>query len=190
MKIAALKISPALFGIAVIAFFMPFVNVTCAGPSLSDLSASRDYKVVGLTGFQLVTGTSLGLPHIPQEVGEKLGNGRIGAEPLAVATFALAFIGGLLSLSFKRSLAIAPAVAAGAGTVCLLLLKSKIDGDMLRYGRGMLEARYEAGFWLILAGLVLALVASAFAFAGHDEDGRPKPARRFRDPESSAEEEW
>ncbi len=40
------KFSPALFGVIILCFFLPFANLSCSGQT-----------VMTLTGFQLITGT-------------------------------------------------------------------------------------------------------------------------------------
>lgn len=128
------KISAALFGVALISFFLPFVDVSCQGQ-----------KMATFTGIQLVTGTTIEQPSM---FGERHQNQKVDPEPLAILAFASAIVGLGLSFLRGRKLAIVPAIAGVAGLVLLLLLKSKIDNEAMREGGGVLRAEYEVGFWL------------------------------------------
>jgi FHA domain len=129
------KFAPATFGLALLCFFLPFISVSC-----------QTQRIVTFTGIQLVTGATVELPQIfgpPKS--EKLPR-----EPLAVLAFACGVVGLGLSFLKGRKIAIAPAVVGCAGAVTLLLLKSKLDADVLKGGNGVLHVDYEVGFWLIL----------------------------------------
>ncbi len=73
MKLKAKTISPAVFGIIIICFFFPFMDISCIGQ-----------KVISFSGMQMVTGTTIEKPTM---FGEKTENEKINPEPLAVATF-------------------------------------------------------------------------------------------------------
>ncbi|MBD3180857.1 hypothetical protein GF312_01095 [Candidatus Poribacteria bacterium] len=76
------KVSPSVFGIIVICFFMPFVNISCAGEN-----------IITLTGFQLITGTSI-------DQSDPFGRGqseKVPPEPLGIAVFVCGILGLLLS---------------------------------------------------------------------------------------------
>ena len=47
------KFSPALFGLVILCFFLPFVNLSCSGQT-----------VMTLTGFQLITGSEYSEPNM------------------------------------------------------------------------------------------------------------------------------
>jgi hypothetical protein len=144
------KLSPAIFGIALICFFLPFVNVSCQGQ-----------KVASYTGIQLVTGTTI---EEPSMFGQKQVR-EVSGEPLAI----LAFLSGIagLGLSFLKSKksAIGPAVVGIVGLISLLLLKSEMDDDILREGGGMLQIEYTAGFWLTFVLYLSAIGLNAFLFS-------------------------
>jgi hypothetical protein len=149
MNRIARKASPAALILTLICFFLPFVTFSCDGTRMT------------FSGIQLVTGVTI---QQPQMLGPPA-NQKIDPEPLAILAF-LAAIGGL-GLSFlkgKRS-PVASAVLSAIGVIFLLALKSKIDGDTLRQGRGMVEVHYEAGFYLSLVLLLAAIGANAFALA-------------------------
>lgn len=152
------KLSPAIFGIVIICFFLPFVNVTCQGQ-----------KVASFSGFQLVGGTTI--EQSGGWGGKQVRN--VSGEPLALFAL-LASISGL-ALSFYKhdKSAIAPAVVGGIGLILLLVLKSKLDNDILKQGGGMLQLEYSAGFWIAFILYLAAIVLNGFIFSqGKREIGK------------------
>lgn len=130
------KVSSALFGLILLCFFLPFINVTC-----------NRMKVTSVTGFQMVTGAT-----VKQQKGK--------AEPLAILVFVSAIAGLGLSFFKGRNATIAVVTAAAVGLILMLLLKFKIDSYALRAvkeGRGMVGVEYNIAFW----GSVLLFLAAA-----------------------------
>lgn len=129
------KLSPAIFGIALICFFLPWVNVSCQGQ-----------RVMSFSGIQLVTGTTI---EEPRMFGGKQKR-KIKGEPLAVLTF-LSVIAGLALSFLKNRKGTIGAIASGcAGAILLLLLKSKLNSDIQKETAGMLQLNYDVGFYLTL----------------------------------------
>jgi len=155
MENGAKKFSPAIFGLTLICFFLPFTDISCSGQ-----------KVATFTGIQLVTGTTIEQPSM---FGEKGQVQKVDAEPLAILAFFSAVVG--LGLSFLRSRksAIAPAITGGVGLITLLLLKSKIDNDVLKEGGGMLQVEYGVGFWLTLILFLSAIGMNAFLLSQREK---------------------
>jgi len=127
------KISPAIFGVALICFFLPFVNVSCGG-----------HKVASFTGIQLVTGTTIKQPGTFEQKQTQ----RLKGEPLAIFAFLSVIVGLGLSLLKTKKSPIVTAIIGGIGAVMLLLLKSKMDNDVLKQTGGMVQLEYTIGFWL------------------------------------------
>src|SRR3990172_8569279 len=102
------KFSPAVFGLALLCFLLPFVSVSCQGQ-----------KIATFTGAQLVTGTTL---EQPGRFGGQGEGRKIDREPIAIIALASGVLG--LGFSFLRSKksAIVPAVFGGIGLVTLLVL--------------------------------------------------------------------
>ena len=137
------KVSPALFGIILLCFFLPFIDITC-----------NRLEVTSVTGFQMVTGGAV----------EKQ---KVKAEPLAILVFVSAIAG--LGLSFlKRPTATIAATTAGAvGLILMLLLKFKLDGYALRAvkeGRGMIGVEYNIAFWVSALLFLASAGLGGFAF--------------------------
>lgn len=129
------KLSPAIFGIALICFFLPWVNVSCQGQ-----------KVMSFSGIQLVTGTTIEEPTMFGAEQKR----KVKGETFAILTF-LSAIGGLaLSFIKDKKGTIGTVVTGSIGIVFLLLLKSKLDNDILRETGGMVQLDYMAGFYLTL----------------------------------------
>lgn len=144
------KLSPAAFVLALICFFLPFVTFSCQGQ-----------KVLTLSGIQLVTGTTL---ERPQMFGTAP-NQKIDPEPLAVlALLALVAGGALCFLKGKKGAGMSAAFS-GLSLIFLFALKSKLDGDAMRQGGGAIQVNYEAGFYLVIAFLLVAIGAGIYSFA-------------------------
>lgn len=129
------KCSPAVFGIALICFFLPWLDVSCSGQ-----------KVITFSGIQLATGKTIDGPTMFGQKQQK----RIGGEPLAIIPLlaTLAAIG--LGFAKHRQGAIGPAVAGAIGALFLLLLKAKIDDTVFRESGGVLKVEYTGAFYLTL----------------------------------------
>ena len=158
------RLSPAIFGIALICFFLPWVNVSCQGQ-----------KVITLSGIQLVTGTTIeepkmfrelkgfSHPYIKEPGRSSEEYNKIKGEVLAILTF-LATIGGL-SLSFlkRKKGTLGPAIAGGIGTILLLLLSAKLNNDIFQQGQGLLQLDYRIGFYLTLILFLLAIGVNVYS---------------------------
>lgn len=146
-----MKFSPAIFIIILICFFLPFINITCQGE-----------KVATLTGIQLVTGTTIEQPSM---FGAKGKTKKVEGELMALLAFISAIVGLILSFLKNRKISLAIAIVGGVGLLFLLLLKNKLDNDMLREGQGMLQLEYSIGFWLTFIFFILAAVWNVFIFS-------------------------
>ena len=154
------KFSPAAFGFAAFCFLLPFVTFSCPGAQAS------------YSGVQVMLGTTIEEPTLFGEPKKK----RLDGEPLAQLAF-LCALGGLV-LAFLRAMkegATGTLVASGAGTALLLALKSKIEGDVLSEGEGMIQVSFELGFWLALLAFLAAAAASVYLLIGKDAEVRETP---------------
>ena len=150
------RFSPAIFGVVLICFFLPFISVSCGAQ-----------KVVTLSGVQLVTGTTIEQPDL---FGEGQQAETMDGEPLAILAFLSAVAGLGLSFLKGRKVAIAPAVSGAAGSVLLLLLKSRIDNEVLSQGGGMIQVEYEIGFWLTILVFLSAAGLNGFLLLQSKEE--------------------
>lgn len=135
----ARKISPAIFGIALIMFFLPWINVSCGGERAATFS-----------GIQLVTGTTIKNPIENR-------TDKVKGEPLAIFALLVVIVGFGVSFLKDKSGAIGPAIAGGVGAIILLMLKYKLDNEILKEGGGMLHLDYGVGFYSTLVLFLFAI---------------------------------
>jgi lipopolysaccharide export LptBFGC system permease protein LptF len=133
------KFSPAVFGIILICFMLPWVNLSCQGQNAATFS-----------GLQLVTGTA-----VQQQ------NQKVKSEPLAVAVLVLTILGLALSFLKDKKSSIIPGIIGVAAFILLLLLKSKIDTDASNHN---IQVQYAIGFWLVLALLIGAIALNGYLY--------------------------
>jgi len=150
------KISPALYGVILICFFLPFVNLSCSGQT-----------IMSLTGFQLMTGTEVKQPGMfgqdmfGQNNSAEKKSEEIEAQPMALFAFLAALAALLISLIKKKPTAMINSVVSALGFFFLILLKFNIDGDaeLNSGGQGVITLDYQFGYWfsvlLFIAGAVL-----------------------------------
>jgi hypothetical protein len=166
MKDEVKKFSPAVFGLAIICFFLPFTHISCSGE-----------RFATLTGIQLVTGTTIGDPET--DYGKSSGgpfivpahsdvrpqereDDKIDPEPLAIFTLFSAIAGLCLSFVRDKQWTMGTAIAGGVGLTLLLLLKAKIDNEVLKEGEGIVQVEYAFGFWLLLVLFLCAIGLNAY----------------------------
>lgn len=129
--------SATKFALCALLFLMPFVNVSCSG-----------MVSVKLTGTELSFGKTL---QIREPFTGKVRKHQIKPEPLALMAFAAAICGVSVCLAMRnRRVSIVNAALGGFGILFLLLLKSKLDSDVLREGEGMLSISYDFGYWAVV----------------------------------------
>jgi hypothetical protein len=149
------RVRRTVFTLAIICFLFPFVTIACPGGRVS------------FTGLQLATGHTMQVPQMfgpPQQR-------RIPAEPLAAAALVCAALGVLVSFARGRSAQVGSAWIGGAGIFLLLLLKTKLDGQIQREAMGLFDVKYEAGYWA--AALMFAAgIAQSFLTKEPDSEGR------------------
>jgi hypothetical protein len=151
MQKNARLITPAILGVALICFLMPFVTAYCGGQVVATFS-----------GVELATGKSVAQPDMFGQTQSRQFKGELYAV-LALICGCAALI--LAFLPIKKAL-LAVSGCSAAGMVLLLLLKAKLDNDALAQG-GMLKLEYKPGFWLALLLYLSSTIASGyFSFKG------------------------
>jgi lysylphosphatidylglycerol synthetase-like protein (DUF2156 family) len=133
------KFSPVVFGIVLICFMLPWINLSCEG-----------HNPAAFSGIQLVTGTT-----VEQQ------NQKVKSEPLAVAVLVLTILGFALSLLKDKKSSIIPGIIGAAAFTLLLMLKSKIDTDASNQS---IQVQYAIGFWLVLVLLIGAIVLNGYLY--------------------------
>lgn len=158
---ATRRLSPALLGIVVLCFLLPFLSVQCAGQT-----------IISFSGFDLVLGSEVevdpefeeGLSDVTggfgeteesatQEAADEVGPNIfvIGALLAALASVALA----LLFRSRSRHLALA--ITAGLVPLSLIGFWFDVNADTNEF-EGVVEFKYGLGYWgSLLIGLAVSL---------------------------------
>ncbi|MBD3180742.1 hypothetical protein GF312_00520 [Candidatus Poribacteria bacterium] len=152
------KLSPSIFGLIIICFFMPFVNISCAGGG-----------AVTLTGLQLVTGTDIGESdsHSHGHSRDSFGRSQsesVSPQPLVIAVLICGILGLVLSFPRNLEISIIPALIGVIGVILLLFFKYQVDNAILEEGEGMLHAQYGIGFWLTFIFIIIAIILNVFLF--------------------------
>ncbi len=147
---------------ALLLFFLPFVDVSCQGR-----------HVVSFTGIQLVTGTTVQQPRLDGPPKAK----RIPGEPAALMSLAFGAVAAALSFARVRRVLVASSLASGAGALSLLVLKVRVDDDILSEGQGVLQVQYSWAYWLALL-----LFASGCVLAGRLVTRRVQASPAMPDP--------
>ena len=140
MRDKAGLILPIKFGLIIVLFLMPFVEISCGG-----------IVKVQFSGMDLATGKTI-------EIGEE--EETIDPEPLATIALGCALLGLLASFVKSKLARIFNAALGGGGAISLLQLKNKIDkgvGQCIKEGF-MCAADYKFAFW---ATLILFIAAAA-----------------------------
>lgn len=156
MKEVEKFLSPALFLLVALCFFLPFVSFTCQGQ-----------KLATITGMELVTGTKIEKFEMEkvdeQQKSPDLDNERnVDSEPLAVAAFIFALIGIVVSIIPRYSKVIS-LIAGALGVLSLLFLRSGIGADLPGDSDfKILEVTYEWGYYLALILFIVAFLINLY----------------------------
>lgn len=145
------------FGLILALFLLPFVNISCS--ELIDID---------VTGWQLVTGTTLEWQAL---MGEEVVRETLEPQALAGAAFFVALVGLGAAFVATRGARITGALCGAAGGICLLLLKTNIDKEVLKSGGGLLSVQYGIGLWLVLllfaAAIAVGIYGASLTPASH-----------------------
>jgi membrane protease YdiL (CAAX protease family) len=133
------KFSPVVFGIVLICFMLPWINLSCEG-----------HNAASFSGIQLVTGTTV-----------ERQNQKVDSEPLAVAFLVLIVLGFALSFLKDKKSSIIPGIISAAAFALLLMLKSKIETESSNQS---IQVQYAIGFWLVLVLVLGAIVLNGYLF--------------------------
>jgi hypothetical protein len=148
------KGSPAFYGVVILLFFMPFVNLSCSGQT-----------IMSLTGFQLITGAEYsGQNMFGQDMSGSMGNTNttekreIDSQPLALFALFAAIVGLIVGFIRKKFIALLNMIISGLGAVFLILLKFNLDSDVDLSGQGVIRLEYQAGYWLAILVFICAAI--------------------------------
>jgi hypothetical protein len=140
----SLSVTSLSFAAVVACFFLTFLNVSCNGT-----------RAASFSGVQLAVGTELkNKDMFGQEQTKKFER-----EPFAFFALIAAAGGLLLSLGGRITRTLTT-VTGGAGAILLLLLKNKIDQDVLRQGNGLLTVEFAGAFYVAILLFAAAAILS------------------------------
>ncbi|MGI0490611.1 hypothetical protein ACN4EG_02265 [Alkalinema pantanalense CENA528] len=195
------KVSPALFALVLICFFMPFVTISCKGPG-------QEIPLVKMTGFEVATGkkittpnwdalstTNPSQPNSPSTSRATKKGESVPGNALAGVVFAVACAGVAVGfVAIQQQLLVQTAIG-GLGAVLLLFLKLGIDGGLTeqlkKSGNGnganiglenMIGTTYEIGYWLSLLLFIAAAGWNGY-FYWQEMQGK-SPAAQLSSPSS------
>jgi hypothetical protein len=175
-------LSSPFFLVALIAFLFPFFTVECAQEGFGDVAGQLGGEVTEeqlrttVTGLELITGeaeetlSETGQDDTPVPGPTPLpGLGDLGpgqqvdlgvVQILAIVAAATAFLGILLSLLAGRAGGIIALILGAVGTIIMLLLPGRLEsglfGDQAGQISAIIKVTKEWGYWLALAGFILA----------------------------------
>jgi hypothetical protein len=154
---AVKKLSPAVFGLIIICFILPFVKLTCSGQT-----------VMTLTGFQLVTGTEVeqadifkqpdlfDQEEVPEQTPQKE---KVEAQSMAQLTLIAAILCLIISFIKNKAASLFCLILSISGAVFLLFLKINMDNDVTSDGQGIVQLEFQFAYWfsllLFIAGAVI-----------------------------------
>lgn len=145
----AKKFSWTLFALILICFFLPFFEVSCQGNS-----------IISVNGMQMAFGTEIQQPTMfgPPQIQKIPGDGLVLLTLLvAAAGLGLSFIKGKLG-------SLLPAISGAIGFILMLIVKLRIDNDVLKQGGGMLTVEYALGFIAVCLLFLISAAANGFLY--------------------------
>ncbi len=87
---------------------------------------------------------------------------QIPGDPLATLAVISSIVGLGTSLVKARKAVIASAGSGASGALLLLMLKSKLDDEVIKQGGGLILINYSFGFWLAFLFLVSASLVNIY----------------------------
>lgn len=165
MKVSISQLRKGLSGATLAVFLLPFTILSCPGEEFT------------FSGVQLAMGTTIQEPQMLGPPTDKA----IDAEPFALAALVCALVGIGAALVAGRPGRVAGGAVGVVGVVLLLLLRSKISGEVAAEAMGLVQVRYGVGYWLALGGfgaaaLLVAALPSAIAAPASNESTSPAPS--------------
>jgi len=130
--------------IAIIAFLLPFVSLSCGGR-----------KLITMTGTDMVIGTSF------TETNPATGESHTREiNPNIYAIISILSLGAAISFSMKNDSMgrYLTAASSGVGTIFLFLLKSDVDQRVATRGNGLIAVDWQFGFWAVVLVAILSIV--------------------------------
>jgi uncharacterized membrane protein YozB (DUF420 family) len=149
------KLSPAVYGLIIFCFLLPFVRLTCSSQT-----------IMTLTGFELVTGAEVEqnifnpIDSDQKEIQDQtLSHQDAEAQPMALFALIAAVLSLALGFVKGKKTALAISIVSILGAIFLFLLKMNMESDIKENGQGVIQIEYLFGYWfslfLFIAGSVI-----------------------------------
>ena len=151
------KYSVAFYAIILFCFLMPFINLSCAGQ-----------KLVSITGYEISFGVSY---EQPKFMSDEKKVSKVDAEPLAMLALFMCVLGIIFKFIKISKENIIHLIISAAGGIFLLLLKSKLDNDIIKEGQGVISISYEFGYWFSLLMFLCSAVFHGIVLRQGEEKG-------------------
>lgn len=139
--------SPVLFLIIILCFFLPFFDLTC-----------QNQKIASITGYELLTGTTISPSQLYNTASQRES---VNPEPFAFIAIIIAFAAFILGFFKKAALAVT--ALSFSGVVSLLLLSSKLSGDIA--GRIELQGvliEWAPGMYVVFILFIAAMLLNVY----------------------------
>jgi hypothetical protein len=154
------KISPALFALVVLCFFMPFISISCQNPM-----SGGDIELVKMNGLEVAMGKeikmpggdSMGLPSSKTTTKNSSKPQSVPSNPIAGIIFGIACAGIAVGFIAVPQQYIVQAGLGSLGALMLVVLKLTVDSNLaseLKKASGgstmnmPIVATYGMGYWL------------------------------------------
>jgi hypothetical protein len=189
-------LSSPFFLLAGLAFFLPFVTVSCAS-GLGDQFTQGLEEAFGeeaqipegdleesLTGIDIVMGETSetgdtgvpGVEGVPTPAAPEAQETGDNSQLWAIIALAAAALGIFLSLLPVGAGPLLAIILGLAGAVTLFLVRVEIDGSIPAEAESFIDVRYEYGFWAALILFVIAALTGVFRLLSRDRPAVTAPA--------------
>lgn len=159
-------ISPSCFGVVIVCFLLPFLNVKC-----------NDVNLATVKGMDLVTGShlevnNLDLPSATKDESKQV-DLDVNAEKIernyfAVAALALAICGIVLSFLLVMQREMLLGLTGIGGALSLMLMRIQIDNSIQKQTNGIskyvIHIDYVIGYWLAIVFFLAAGLFNIFQY--------------------------
>lgn len=141
-------ISPALFGVILVCFLLPWVNLTCAGQTYATL-----------TGFDLVTGTT-----VKAQDGQDRETDTGGLAVLIMVSALAGVFVGFLKYKDREHIVLGSGILGLTALGEVIWMKLRIENDLANKTQGMVTAEFTTGFWIALLGFLATIILNGYAY--------------------------
>jgi len=147
-KIGSL-LSSIKFGVIIVLFMMPFITVSCSNS-----------KMLSFTGMDMVTGKKMEFND--PFTGKTARKEKLEPEMHTIIAFGCAVAGLLFSFATIKAARFLNVISGACGGIMLILLKNRVDEQIIKEGYGMFTVQYEVAYWISLILFFVAAIVNIF----------------------------